>query len=140
MQHGATLDDTTIEDDGSLGPVYDWGDAVPESRHEEMLRQDRNRLIMAGAGGLTVALLMIAASWIWVTTLRKPVGGGEATATPASTPAAIGDRDASAAAEKAAIEAKLRALAPHESLAVTPVPGGDQPKRVRSERIATQPQ
>jgi len=134
MRGGATLEEPEIEDDGSLGPVYDWGEEIPESRHAEMLLQDRNRLIVAGASGIFVAFLMILGSWIWVRTLRAPVQDDPATAASIARPSDFSQSDE---AEKAAIEAKLRALSPHEALSVAPV--GGAPKRVTSERIVTEP-
>ena len=99
----------------------DWQHEDDQTRHAEMLRQDRNRLIYAGLAGTFVALIMIGGSYAWVRTLKARV---------ATTSPAIEETEQG-------VDAKLRALAPHEALVVSQTPSPDSVKKVRAERIGT---
>jgi hypothetical protein len=115
---------------------YDTDDQFPEdpglpkplTRHEEMLRQDRQRVLRAGIGGSAVALIIVAAATLWTSLFRTPL-----------LPPRIQEFDAPAPA-----------VATSPAPAITPVavppkvqaPLGDNafsttPKRVRTERIDT---
>ena len=140
-------DDLDIEDTWDEHIVDDH---TSLSRHDEMLRQDRNRMVWAGVFGLAVAVLMIGGSYTWVRTMRAPAYGdaqpsasisSDVLATPdqAAQPAVLGRSNVRNEAVNDAgtnIEAKLHALAPHEALAVSPLEQAG-PKRVKAERIET---
>ena len=96
----------------------EWQDHLPHSRHAEMLRQDRNRLLFAGVGGTIVALALIGGAYAWTSTMRAHVAFD---GPPAETSS----------------EQKLKALAPHEALVISQTPSPDAIKKVRSERIGT---
>ena len=137
-------DQQVLDDYDDLSIEETWDEHIPDSRHEEMLRQDRNRLIVAGVSGVAVALMLIGGAYTWVSTMRAPASGGVSAISapveisdspePLRQSAAIGSATNSAA--KIDIEAKLRSLAPHEALAVSP-DAQSGAKKVRAERIET---
>ncbi|MBY0613244.1 MAG: hypothetical protein K2P80_13775 [Beijerinckiaceae bacterium] len=114
----------TSEHDAEDGD-YDWDDLDDGSRHEEMLRHDRKRVIYSALAGTVVAFLLIGGAYAWVSTIRKI---DTIRAEPATSLSTAGD-----------IEAKLRALAPHEALSISQDSAATQPKKVRAERIETKP-
>ena len=120
MTHSATSDHNPDGDDRS------WDDVNEDFLHAEMLRHDRNRLIYSGLVGLVIALLLIGGAFAWVSAIRH-IDSIKVESPPDM-------------AQSADIETKLRALAPHEALSVSPAAASAQSKKVRAERIETKPE
>ncbi len=59
-----------------------WQADAPHSAHEELLRQDRERLIRAGIGGTAMALAMIGLAFMWVSWAGSPQNNTTTSAIP----------------------------------------------------------
>lgn len=93
------------------------------SPHEEMLRQDRRRLVSAGLLGCLIAGLLIAGAAGWVVLQRT--ARGESTTIVETEPTHIGRAE------------QPLSLSPQEVLTLSKDTLSETPKRVSAERIQT---